>query len=105
MCLCHDENQKHKITHEEQQNRIRYGLSNPAHPRAVTVMVGRRRRSSVNRIKEIIKKCQKSQNPCNSVLKPIIQRHPSYHQASRLVIVFLGLPGRLVRREFFRALF
>ena len=60
-------------------------------------MAGRRRRSSVNRIEEKIKKCQKCQNPCNSGLHPIFQRRPSYHgpQASRLVIVRLGLKTAL----------
>jgi hypothetical protein len=30
----------------------------------------------VNRIEEIIKKCQKCQNPCNSGRNPIFQRRP-----------------------------
>jgi hypothetical protein len=43
-------------------------LANPIQARsgAVPGMAGRRRRSSVNRIEEKIKKCQKCQNPCNA---------------------------------------
>ena len=37
-----------------------------------------RRCSSVNRIEEKIKKCQKCQNPYNSGLNPVSQRRPSY---------------------------
>jgi hypothetical protein len=38
-------------------------------------MARRRHRSSVNRIEEKIKKCQKCQNPCNSALNPVFQRY------------------------------
>jgi hypothetical protein len=62
MWLCHDENQKHKNIHEEQQNRKGTAqrrktglLANPvqAHSGDVHGMAGRRR-SSVNRIEEKI---------------------------------------------------
>jgi hypothetical protein len=100
MCLCHDENQKHRIVHEENKNaKPRRGGARPVwldgrfigytgktfrEPKA-----GAKRRShaSVNRIEEKIKKCQKCRNPCNSGLNPIFQRRPRYQkvQAARLV--------------------
>jgi hypothetical protein len=102
MWLCHDENQKHKITHEQYQNRRGTAqrrktglLANPiqAYSGAVHGMAGRRRRLSVNRIEGKIKKCQICQNLCNGGVNPIFQRRPSYHgaQAWRLVTVCLGL--------------
>jgi hypothetical protein len=74
--LCHDENQKHEIIHEARQNRKgttqgrKTGLlANPIQARSGAVPgMARRRRSSVNRIEEKIKKYQKCQNPCNSGL-------------------------------------
>ena len=43
-----------------------YPVTIQAHSGVIPGMAGRRRRPSVNRIEEKIKKCQKSQNPCNS---------------------------------------
>ncbi len=151
MWLCHDENQKYKISHEESQNlkgtrpvcfdgqfightektfrehpddrqvaptganRVgtrfcasetvatrdrRAFMCQPwvqAHSGAVYGMARRRRRPSVNRIEEKIKKCQICRNPCKSGPNPIFQRRPSCHgaQTARLTIVRRGLNAAL----------